>query len=329
MNPDMRAWQVHELGELSGLRLVETPRPIAERGQVLIRNRAAALNFFDILQVQGKYQVRPALPFTPGAEVAGTIEAVGPDVGTFTTGDRVQAIVPIGGFAEYCVAAKDSVFRIPAAMGFAEAAAMPIVYQTSYFALKRRAALQPGEWLLVHAAAGGVGCAAVQIGKAMGARVIATAGNEEKAVFCRAQGADHAFPYSDASWVDRVKEITGGRGADVIYDPVGGEITTLSLKCLAWEGRLLIIGFAGGTIPKIEANRVLLKNVSVVGLHWGEYRKFNPPLVASAQQELLKMFDAGQIRPVVSKAWPFEQLISALQALGSRQTVAKVVLSLE
>ena len=325
----MRAWQVQELGELTGLRLVQTARPAPDRGQVLVRNHAAALNFFDVLQVQGKYQVRPPLPFTPGAEVAGTIEAVGPDAGSFSAGDRVQAIVPLGGFAEYCVAASDSVFRIPATMGFAEAAAMPIVYQTSYFALKRRAALQPGEWLLVHAAAGGVGCAAVQIGKAMGARVIATAGNEEKVAFCRAQGADHALTYNDASWVERVREITGGRGADVIFDPVGGDVTTLSLKCLAWEGRLLIIGFAGGVIPKIEANRLLLRNVSAVGLYWGDYRKYNPELIAPAQQELFKLFEAGRIRPVVSKAWPFEQLIPALEALGSRQTVAKVVLTLE
>jgi NADPH2:quinone reductase len=206
---------------------------------------------------------------------------------------------------------------------------MPIVYQTSYFALKRRAALQPGEWLLVHAAAGGVGCAAVQIGKAMGAHVIATAGNEEKLDFCRTQGAEHALLYNDSAWVERVKEITGGRGANVIYDPVGGDIATLSLKCLAWEGRLLIIGFAGGTIPKIEANRLLLRNVSAVGLYWGDYRKYNPELIAPAQQELFALFEAGRIRPVVSKAWPFEQLIPAMEALGSRQTVAKVVLSLE
>jgi NADPH2:quinone reductase len=324
----MRAWQVQEVGELDGLRLAEVARPFPPPGHVLIRTRAAALNFFDVLQVQGRYQVRPPLPFTPGAEVAGTIEAAG-EGEAFTAGERVQAIVPLGGFAEYCVAAVDSVFRIPDRMGFAEAAAMPIVYQTSYFALKRRAALQPGEWLLVHAAAGGVGCAALQIGKAMGARVIATAGSEEKVAFCLGQGADQALLYNDAQWVERVREVTGGHGADVIYDPVGGEVTTLSLKCLAWEGRLLIIGFAGGAIPKIEANRLLLRNVSAVGLYWGDYRKHNPGLIAPAQQDLLRMFEAGQIHPVVSKAWPFEDLVPALKALGSRQTIAKAVLSLE
>jgi NADPH2:quinone reductase len=325
----MRAWQVQALGELSGVRLAEIPRPVAERGQVLIRNRAAALNFFDVLQIQGKYQIKPPLPFTPGAEVAGTIEAVGPAVSGLAAGDRVLAIVPLGGFAEYAVAAAESVFRIPAAMSFAEAAAMPIVYQTSYFALTRRAALQAGEWLLVHAGAGGVGCAAVQIGKAMGARVIATAGSEDKLAFCRAQGAGHALLYNDATWVDRVREITGGRGVDVIYDPVGGDVTTLSLKCLAWEGRLLIIGFAGGDIPKIEANRLLLKNISAVGLYWGDYRKHNPALIPQAQQELFAMYDAGKIRPIVSQAYPFESLVAGLEALGSRRTHAKVVLILE
>ena len=310
-------------------RLVETSSPVPGPGQVLIQTRAAALNFFDVLQVQGKYQVKPPLPFTPGAEVAGVVESLGPEVSGLAAGDRVLAIVPLGGFAEYAVAPAESVFRIPAAMSFAEAAAMPIVYQTSYFALKRRAALQAGEWLLVHAAAGGVGCAALQIGKAMGARVIATAGSEDKLEFCRAQGAAHAFLYNDAAWVDRVREVTGGRGVDVIYDPVGGDVTTLSLKCLAWEGRLLIIGFAGGNIPKIEANRLLLKNISAVGLYWGDYRKHNPALIPQAQQDLFAMYEAGQIRPIVSKAYPFEDLVAGLEALGTRKTHAKVVLTLE
>lgn len=325
----MRAWQVQEVGDLSGLRIAETSRPSPAAGQVLIRTRAAAMNFFDVLQVQGKYQVKPPVPFTPGAEVAGTVEALGPGATGVAVGDRVLAIVPLGGFAEYAVAAGDSVFRIPAAMSFAEAAAMPIVYQTSYFALTRRAALRSGEWLLVHAGAGGVGCAAVQLGKAMGARVIATAGSDEKLEFCRAQGAEHALLYHDAAWVDRVKEITSGRGADVIYDPVGGDVTTLSLKCLAWEGRLLIIGFAGGAIPKIEANRLLLKNISAVGLYWGDYRKYNPALIPQAQQELFAMYDAGKIRPVVSQAYPFADLRAGLEALGSRRTTAKVVLTVE
>jgi NADPH:quinone reductase len=309
------------------MQLDDIPVPQPGPGQVRIRNHAAALNFFDILQCQGKYQVKPPLPFTPGAEVAGMVDAVGEGVNGFSAGDRVQAMSPWGGFAEYSLAQVSGVFRIPDEMGFPAAAAMPIVYQTSYFALKHRAALRAGEWLLVHAAAGGVGLAAVQIGKAMGARIIATAGSDEKLEFCKSQGADHAVGYRDESWVDRVKEITGGHGAAVIYDPVGGEITGLSTKCIAWEGRLLIIGFAGGAIPKIEANRILLKNISIVGLHWGEYRKHNPPLVNQAQEDLFAMFRAGQIAPVVSREVPLEDAVPALRELAGRKTHGKLVLT--
>lgn len=322
----MRAWRVHQLGEPELMMLDELPIPEPGPAQVRIRNHAAALNFFDILQCQGKYQVKPPVPFTPGAEVAGIVDAVGEGVTTLAVGDRVQAMTPWGGFAEYSLAAVTGVFRIPDEMTFPVAAAMPIVYQTSYFALKHRAALQGGEWLLVHAAAGGVGSAAVQIGKAMGARIIATAGSDAKLDFCRSLGADHALTYRDDSWVDRVKEITGGHGADVIYDPVGAEVTNLSTKCIAWEGRLLIIGFAGGAIPKIEANRVLLKNISIVGLHWGEYRKHNPAMVNAAQEDLFTMFRAGQIAPAVSREVPFDGLIPALRELASRKTHGKLVL---
>lgn len=324
----MRAWRVHQLGEPEAMRLDDVAVPEPGPGQVRIRNRAAALNFFDILQCQGKYQVKPPLPFSPGAEVAGVIDALGDGVSGLTIGDRVQGMGPWGGFAEYSLVNSSGVFRIPDEMGFAAAAAMPIVYQTSYFALQHRAALRAGEWLLVHAAAGGVGSSAVQIGKAMGARIIATAGSDEKLAFCKSQGAEQAINYRDDSWVDRVKEITGGHGADVIYDPVGGEITGLSTKCIAWEGRLLIIGFAGGTIPKIEANRILLKNISIVGLHWGEYRKHNPEMVNQAQEDLFRMFRAGQIAPVVSREVPFEEIVPALRQLAERKTHGKVVLTI-
>jgi NADPH2:quinone reductase len=322
----MRAWRVNQLGEPETMRLEDLPDPEPGPGQVRIRNRAAAINFFDILQCQGKYQVRPPLPFSPGAEVSGIIDKLGEGVERLAVGDRVQGMASFGGFAECSVVPVGGIFRIPDAMDFAMAAAMPIVYQTSYFALKHRAQLRAGEWLLVHAAAGGVGSAAVQIGKAMGARIIATAGSEDKLVFCREQGAEHALNYRDDGWVDRVKEITGGHGADVIYDPVGGDITGLSTKCIAWEGRLLVIGFAGGTIPKIEANRILLKNIAVVGLHWGEYRKHDPGLVNQAQEDLFAMFRAGQIAPVVSREVPFEEAIPALRELAERKTHGKLVL---
>lgn len=323
----MRAWRVHELGEPETMRLEEVPDPEPGPGQVRIRNHAAAINFFDILQCQGKYQVRPPLPFTPGAEVAGVVDKVGDGVTQFSSGDRVQAMISWGGYAAMAVAPTTGVFRIPDAMSFAQGAAMPIVYQTSYFALKHRAQLKAGEWLLVHAAAGGVGSAAVQIGKAMGARIIATAGTDDKVAFCRAQGTDAALNYQDDSWVDAVKKITAGRGADVIYDPVGGDVTGLSTKCIAWEGRLLIIGFAGGTIPKIEANRILLKNISIVGLHWGEYRKHSPQMIVDAQEDLFAMFRAGQISPVVSREVPFTAVAPALRELADRKTHGKLVIT--
>ncbi len=324
----MKAWHVIALGEPEQMKLVEIPKPDPGPGEVRIRNHSAALNFFDILQVQGKYQVKPPLPFTPGAEVAGTIDAVGADVTGLAAGDRVQAMISWGGYAEYCVAKAGSVFRIPAAMSFPEAAAMPIVYQTSYFALKHRAVLAPNEWLLILAAAGGVGASALQIGKAMGARIIAAAGNADKLDFCKSLGADHVLNYTESTWVDRVKEITGGRGADVIYDPVGGDVTGLAMKCIAWEGRLLIIGFAGGGIPKIEANRILLKNISVVGLFWGEYRKHNPGMIVEAQADLFRMYEAGQIKPSVSQAVPLSDAIPLMRALAERRTQGKVVLTM-
>src|SRR5262249_20120969 len=211
-------------------------------------------------------------------------------------GDRVLAMVMQGAFAEFAIAPADRVFRIPEAMDFPEAAATPVVYHTSYFALKKRAILQSGEWLLVHAGASGVGMSAIQIGKALGARVIATAGSAAKLEFGRLQGAEYAIDYTAASWVDRVKEITAGRGADVIYDPVGGDIFDLSTKCIAPEGRLLVIGFAGGRIPSIQANRILLKNISIVGVFWGQYVRENPGFLVETQDALDAMFRVGQIR---------------------------------
>jgi NADPH2:quinone reductase len=215
-------------------------------------------------------------------------------------------------------------------MSFEEAAAMIVIYQTSYFALTHRTQIGPGEWLLVHAGAGGVGSSAIQIGRALGARVIATASSEEKLQFCLSQGAERALSYGDASWpnlVDQVKEITAGRGADVIYDPVGGEVFELSTKCIAPEGRLLVIGFAGGTIPSIAANRILLKQISIIGVYWGGYLERRPEYMAEAQSALFKMYEAGQIKPVVSQAFALADAVAALDALGARKTYAKVVLT--
>jgi NADPH2:quinone reductase len=309
----------------------DIPAPEPKAGEIRIESRAAALNFFDILMIQGKYQTRPPLPFTPGSEVAGVVDAVGEGVTGIKIGDRVQAMATGGTYCEYSIASAEKTFRIPDSMSFEEAAAMIVIYQTSYFALTHRTSIRtgrPGEWLLVHAGASGVGSSAIQIGKALGARVIATSSSDEKMNFCLSQGAEHALNYSDASWVDQVKRITAGRGADVIYDPVGGEIFELSTKCIAPEGRLLVIGFAGGMIPSIAANRILLKNMSVVGVYWGGYLEHYPEYLREAQEELFKMYEAGQIKPVVSQSFALADAVEALNALATRKTVGKVALKI-
>jgi NADPH2:quinone reductase len=320
----MKGWRVHAWGEPETMVLEDVAEPSPGAGQVRIRNRAAALNFFDILQVQGKYQVKPPFPFTPGAEVAGVIDAVG-EGAPFHAGDRVMAMPHGGGFAEFSVAPVSSVFTIPEGMGFDEAAAMPIVYHTSDFAFTHRTKLTSGEWVLVHAGASGVGMSAIQIAKAMGARVIATAGSTPKLEFAKAQGADHVLDYGDGSWVDRVKEITG-RGADVIYDPVGGDIFDLSTKCVASEGRLLVIGFASGRIPSIAANRVLLKNMSVVGVLWGGYIQSHPEYPAKVHPKLMEMYSAGRIKPSVGSKYAFDELPRALRDLADRKVMGKACL---
>lgn len=324
----MKAWRVHDWCEPDQISFEEIESAEPGENEIRIRNKAAALNFYDILLIQGKYQVKPPRPFTPGSEIAGVVDAVGVGVTDFKAGDRVQAMASNGGFAEYSLAPAAKAFRIPDAMSFEEAAAMIVIYQTSYFALTTRTTVNSGDWLLVHAAAGGVGTSAMQIGRALGARIIATAGSQDKLDFCLSQGAEHAINYRDASWVDQVKQITGGRGADIIYDPVGGEIFDLSTKCIAPEGRLLVIGFAGGTIPTIAANRILLKNISIVGAYWGGYLENHPNYMAEIQAALFKMYEAGQIKPVVSQTYDLKDAVSALQALGTRKTYGKVVLTM-
>ncbi len=307
--------------------LEDVPVPIPGAGQVLIRNRAVSLNFFDILQVQGKYQVKPALPFAPGAEVSGVVEAVGEGVTGLRGGDEVVAAPMANGMAEFTCAKAAFTFPLPRGMSFAEGAALPIVYQTSFFALRDRAQLRPGEWLLVHAGASGVGMAAIQLGRAWGARIIATAGSEEKLAFARAQGAEIALSYNDAAWVDQVKQITGA-GADVIYDPVGGDVFDLSSKCIAPFGRLLVVGFAGGRIPSIAANRILLKNMSVVGVLWGNHVQAHPEYAAATHAELARMYEQGLIRPVVARSYRLEELVRAFDDMASRKVIGKIVVEL-
>jgi NADPH:quinone reductase len=323
----MKAWRVHSWGEPETMTLEETPTPEPAAGQVRIRNRAAGLNFFDILQVQGKYQVKPPFPFTPGAEVAGVVDAVGPGVTQFAVGDRVLSVTHGGGMAEYSLGRIEMTFPIPEGMDFPEAAALPIVYHTSYFALRERALLQAGEWLLVHAGASGVGMSAIQLGRAFGARVIATAGSAGKLEFAKSLGAEHVLNYTDGTWVDQVKQLTDGRGADVIYDPVGGDVFDLSTKCIATGGRLLVIGFASGRIPTIAANRLLIKDIAIVGALWGPYAAAHPDYLREAQGALAKMFEDGQIHPPKPQSYRLDQAPAALRDLANRKVLGKAVLA--
>jgi NADPH2:quinone reductase len=302
------------------------PPPMMEEG-IRISVRAAGCNFSDILMLKGEYQVKPPFPFVPGGEVAGVVMEVGTAVRDFSVGDRVLSRCGLGGFAEEVVAPAATTYRIPDAMTFEAGAALPTVYPTSYAALVWRAPVERGETLLVHAAAGGVGLSAVQIGKALGARVIATAGNSEKLEIARAAGADVLIDYRASDFVSRVMEETDGRGADVIYDSVGGETTDRSLKCIAWNGRLLVIGFASGEIPEVKLNRILLKNIAIVGLHWSAYPEREPERIDDCFEGLFEMAARREIDPLVSARYPLEEAGVALDALAGRRTVGKIVLA--
>lgn len=323
----MRAVVVDRLKEPSELEVSERPDPMAGAGQLLIDVKAAGVNFFDILQVRGQYQVKPPLPFVPGAEVAGVVRALGEGVSGFAEGERVLASCGLGGFAELAAVSARGTRKLPDAMTFEEGAALPIIYPTSYAGLVFRAALARGETLLVHAAAGGVGTAAVQIGKALGARVIATAGSADKLEVAKRCGAEVLIDYRQEDFVERVKQATDGRGADVIYDSVGGDVFDRSLKCIAWNGRLLVIGFAGGEIPSVKANRILLKNISVVGLHWGAYMQHEPGRIDETFDALFAMHARGEIAPVIYDRYPLDKAAQALVDLGSRKTYGKVIIT--
>jgi NADPH2:quinone reductase len=308
------------------LEISERAAPRMTDAGVRISIRAAGCNFSDILTLAGEYQVKPAFPFVPGSEVAGVVTEVGPAVGGFDLGDRVLSRCGLGGFAEEVVAPAATSYRIPDEMTFEGGAALSTVYPTSYAALVWRAPVKRGETLLVHAAAGGVGLAAVQIGKALGARVIATASSPEKLAVARDAGADVLIDYRESDFVSRVMQETGGRGADVIYDSVGGETTDRSLKCIAWNGRLVVIGFASGKIPEIKLNRVLLKNIALVGLHWSAYPEREPERIEPCFEGLFEMASRGDIKPLVSARYPLEEAGRALEALAGRKTVGKIVL---
>jgi NADPH2:quinone reductase len=323
----MKAIVAREWCEPRGLVMDEVPVPEPKDDQVRIKVHSAALNYPDILLVAGKYQVKPPLPFSPGLEVAGTVDAVGKRVTGLTSGQRVLALTGIGGFAEYVVAPSAGVQRIPDAMSDDEAAAFPLVYQTSYFGLAVRGALQKNETVLVHSAAGGVGLAAVQLARALGAgKVIGTVGSDHKLAIVRDNGADVAINYQTEDFVEVVKRETNGRGADVIYDPVGGEIGQKSTKCIAFEGRLLIIGFTSGAFSNFVSNHILIKNYSVVGVHWGLYQQQNPARIAQAWKTLWEMYGGGLVKPVVGGRFPMRQAADAMESLSSRAAVGKIVL---
>jgi NADPH2:quinone reductase len=327
----VKAWVVRELGGPESLRLEEvTPGQPAD-GMVRIKVRAAAINFPDALMVAGLYQVKPDLPFVPGVEVSGEV-ASAPATSGLKPGDRVMALVDNiglthGGYSEIADAAPGSVTRIPDTMPFEEAAGFTLIFQTGWFGLHRRANLQAGETLLVHAGAGGVGSAAIQLGKAAGATVIATAGSDEKVEVCRKLGADHALNYKTQDFVEEVKKITAGRGADVVFDPVGGDVYDRSTKCIAFEGRILIVGFTSGRIPQAAANHVLIKNYSVVGLHWGLYAKRAPELIPPGMKALLDLYDAGKIKTYIGTRLPLGDAPRALATVAEGKSMGKVILT--
>jgi NADPH2:quinone reductase len=322
----MRAVLCKEFG--GGIAVAEIARPTPKPGEVLVEVHAAGVNFLDTLIIEGKYQEKPALPFSPGAEVAGIVAEVGPRVTDIQRGDRVLATVSWGAFAEFAVAPASNVTRIPERMSYEIAAGFPIAYGTSHGALEWRARLQPGETLLVHGAAGGVGLTAVEIGKAMGATVIATASSEEKLAVAKSRGADHLIDYTKENFRDRVKELTDGRGADVIYDPVGGEVFEQSLRCVAWGGRLLVIGFAAGKIPSIPTNLLLVKNADAIGFYWGSYRKHRPDMVRQSYEKLFAWFEEGKLKPHISHRLKLDEAPRALELLRSRAATGKVILTL-
>ncbi|NLE79018.1 MAG: NADPH:quinone oxidoreductase family protein [Rhodococcus sp.] len=324
----MKAWRVNELGEPRDvLKLEEIPDPTPGAGELLVRTLATPANFPDVLLCRGDYQIKPPLPFTPGVELCGEVLAVGDGVSRFAVGDRVigNPNLPLGGFAEQTVMAEANVFPAPTALDDAEASTLSIGYQTSWFALHRRTQLKPGETLLVHAAAGGVGSSAVQLGKAAGATVIGVVGGPEKAEYCRRLGADLVIDRHSEDFVPIVKEFTGGRGADVIYDPVGGDTYTKSTKCIAFEGRILVIGFAGGTIPTPGLNHALIKNYSIIGLHWGLYKAYNQQAISDCHEELTRLAYAGQVKPLVSERLAFSEVADGVGRLGDGSTVGRVV----
>lgn len=325
----MRAMLCTEWGGPDALKLqtIETKSP--GEGQIRIAIKAAGLNFADTLMIAGKYQDRPDFPFSPGLEAAGEVIEVGAGVSGIEPGMRVMAMLGHGGFAEEALTAPERVFQIPDSMPYTDAAGFPVAYGTSHLALRHRAQLQAGETLLVHGAAGGVGLTAVEIGTVMGATVIASASSPEKLALAKEYGAQHGIDYSKEDIRERVLEITGGKGANVIYDPVGGDVFDTSLRCIAWEGRLLVIGFAAGRIPEAPANYLLLKNCSAVGVFWGSYMTRDTSVIDRSFKELLGWYEAGKLKPHISDSYDLADAAEAMKAMMARKTTGKILVTME
>lgn len=323
----MRAIVCHELTGPDALRLDEIAEPRPGPGQVRIRVRTCGVNFADSLITRGKYQKQPQPPFSPGFEVAGEVLELGAGVNGIAIGERVIAITPHGGYAEQVIADSKRCVAMPASMSWEHGAAFPIVFGTSHVALWHRARLRAGETLVVHGASGGVGLTAVAIGKQLGATVIATARGAAKLKVAGDHGADHLVDTGQEDVRSAIKALTGGRGADVVYDPVGGELFTASLRSIAFEGRILIIGFAGGSVPQIPANHLLVKNADVIGLNWPAYVELSPQVMTESFETLIKWYLDGAIKPHVSATYTLEQAVEALDQIVSRKSTGKVVIT--
>ena len=328
----MRALLVREHGSIETLALGEAPDPLPGPGDVIVDVRAASINFPDLLVIAGTYQKLPARPFSPGKDLAGVVAAVGEGVTTCTPGDRVCAQIEYGAYAERCRVPQLNCHVMPKTMSYAEGAAMGLTYLTAHFALVERARFQPGETVLVNGASGGVGFAAVQVAKALGATVVASVGSEEKAAVAKRAGADYVVrtdvPELRDAFRRQVYDAVGKAGVDIVVDPVGGDIFDASLRVIAWSGRFVVVGFAEGRIPEVKAGYLLVKNIALIGLQFSDYRDREPEKVRAAQQHLFRMYEAGQVKPHVMAAYPIEANQEALRAVRDRKVVGKVVLTM-
>ncbi|MDE2564312.1 MAG: NADPH:quinone oxidoreductase family protein [Burkholderiales bacterium] len=322
----MHAWLCESLDGVEALQWRELPTPEPGPGEVRIAIEAASLNFPDLLIVQGKYQAKPALPFVPGSEFAGRVEAVGPGVTHLEPGDAVAAMGSTGGFATHAVVSARSAMPLPPGFAVTDGAAFAFTYGTSHHALMDRGQLQAGETVLVLGAAGGVGTAALQIAKAAGARVIAAASSDEKCALCRELGADATLNYTTQNVRDTLKALTEGRGPDIVYDPVGGDLAEPVFRSIAWRGRYLVVGFAGGAIPALPWNLALLKGASVVGVFWGDFVRREPQAFAAGLAQLSQWYAQGRVKPVIDQRLPMSEIRAAYARMGSRQVRGKLLL---